>query len=125
MGQPAWMKPPPDPAAKAARDATGAAEARAEADALGRLHGQGTLPRQFRDDPAPAPPPRLGPVLLWALQQAAAPVTAAELAAYIGAPLLHVAAALGGLIRSGHVLALRGDARGMRYWLRGRRGRRR
>jgi hypothetical protein len=50
------MKPPPDPSAKAARDASGATEARAEADALGRLHRQGTLPQQPRDQPAPAVP---------------------------------------------------------------------
>jgi hypothetical protein len=123
MGQPAWMRPPPDPAAKAARDATGAAEARAEADALARLHGQGTLPRQFRDGPAPAPPQRLGPLLLRVLQQAAAPVTAAELAAYTGAPLLHVAAALNALVLSRRVLAAPGNG-ALRYWLRGRRARR-
>jgi hypothetical protein len=122
------MRPPPDPAAKAARDASGAAEARAEADALGRLHGQGTLPRQFRDGPAPPPPPRLGPLplqLLRLLRQAPAPLTASQLAAALNAPAAAVALALGGLVRSRWVLALPGDARGLRYWPRGRRGRRR
>jgi hypothetical protein len=117
------MRPPPeyrrvmDPAEKAAR---------AEADALGMLHGRGVLPRQFRD-PAPPLPARHGPLSrqLWQLLQLAArPLTAAELAAHVGAPLPRVAAALGGLIRSGYVLAVRGDARGLRYWPRGRRARR-
>jgi hypothetical protein len=129
MGLPAWLRPPPDPAAKAARDASGAAEARAEADALGMLHGRGVLPRQFRDVPTPAPPQRLGPLaasLLRALQQARAPVTAAELAAALNAPVAGVALALGGLVRSRLAVALPGDARGLRYWpCRGRRGGRR
>jgi hypothetical protein len=104
--------------------------ARLEADQLGDVHA-GRAPRQLRelrDRPAPPPPPRLGPLsrqLLHLLWQAAAPVTAAELAAAGGTPLLHVTAALGGLMRSGYVLAVRGDARGLRYWPRGRLGRRR
>jgi hypothetical protein len=125
MGTPAWAQQPVEYRRQRTPEEQAA---RAEADALGMLHGRGVLPRQFRDDPAPRPPPRLGPLplqLLQLLRQAAAPVTAAELAAHLGAPPLHVAAALGGLMRSGYVLAVRGDARGLRFWpsrrLRGRR----
>jgi hypothetical protein len=103
------------------------------ADALGDVQA-GRAPRAppDPDGPAPRPPARLGPLatlLLRALQEARAPVTAAELAAHVGAPLLHVAAALNALARSGRVLLLRGDGQGLRYWLqgyspRGRRARR-
>jgi hypothetical protein len=100
-----------DPAEKAAR---------LEADQLGDIQA-GRAPRQLRDDPAPTPTPsNLGLLLLRALQRAALPVTAAELAAYLGAPLPHVTAVLNALARGGRVLVLRGDGRGPRYWLRGR-----
>jgi hypothetical protein len=115
MGTPAWAQQPVEYRRQRTPEEQAA---RAEADALGRLHGQGTLPRQFRDGPAPVTPQRLGPLLLRVLQQAAAPVTAAELAAYIGAPLLHVAAALNALVLSRRVLALPGNG-ALRYWPRG------
>jgi hypothetical protein len=123
MGTPAWAQQPVEyrwqrtPEEQAAR---------AEADAIGMLHGRGVLPRQFRD--GPAPPPHLGPLprqLLQLLWQAATPVTAAELTAHVGAPPQHVAAALRGLVLSGYIFAVRGGARGLRFWPRGRPARRR
>jgi hypothetical protein len=99
------------------------------ADALGDL-AAGRTPRAppDPDGPAPRPPARLGPLatlLLRALQKARAPVTAAELTAHVGAPPLHVAVTLRGLMLSGYIFAVRGDARGLRYWPRGRPARRR
>jgi hypothetical protein len=98
--------------------------ARLESDQLGDIQA-GRAPRAPPDPDAPArvPARRFGPLalpLLQLLQRAAAPLTVTELSAYLGVPPPHVTGTLRALVLSRRVLALQGDARGMRFWLRGR-----